>query len=386
MTRVLVVFGSLDRGGAETWMLQTLRHARNKGLQIDFLVHKDGPYHYGAEVQELGAKIIPCGPVNFPPLYAWNLLRILRTHGPYQVLHTHVHHFSGLPLLVAAAARVPVRIVQSHLDTRQEDATAGLLRRVYAGAMKRLIWTCATSGIAVSSHAADALFPAHWRCAHKWRVMLLGIDLEPFSQPLDGAALRKELGIPQDATVVGHVGRFDPQKNHAFLLRVAEQYLRTSPETVFLLAGDGPLRSQIEQQARALGIAQQLRFAGVRKDVPALMQGVMDVLLLPSLFEGLPLVALEAQAAGVPCLISDGIAKETDVIAGLVHRESLAASAAQWSARLQGVLQAQAPAVSPTERAPLDISRSVNELMECYAVPSGHESVGHRAMRSAEPL
>lgn len=334
MTRVLHIVGSLNRGGAETWIIQVLRHMSGTGVQFDFVVHGDGPFHYQAEAKELGAQIFVCRGLGFPPLYGLSLMRILRRHGPYQAVHSHCHHFSGIPLLVAALAGVPVRVVQSHLDTRQLDLEAGFFRQIYTGVMKRLIWMCATVGTAVSSRAADALFPATWRQREKWRVMSLGIDPKPFLCPVDGEAVRRELGIPTNVSVIGHVGRFEAQKNHTFLLRVAAEYLKSAPQTVVLLLGDGPLRKRIEAEARDLGIAKQICFAGVRKDIPRVMSGVMDVFLFPSLYEGLGLVLLEAQAAGVPCLISDRVPKEACIDQSLIYSESLGTSAKIWADRL----------------------------------------------------
>jgi glycosyltransferase involved in cell wall biosynthesis len=368
MTRVLNVLGGLNRGGAETWMIQVLHQMKDTGIQLDFLVHGDGPFHYQAEAEALGSRVIVCRGLRFPPLYALNLMLILKRYGPYQVIHSHNHHFSGITLLFAAIAGVPVRVVQSHLDTRQVDAQAGICRRIYTGMMKRLIWSFATVGTAVSRRAADALFPPDWREHGKWRVMLLGIDPEPFESPVDGESLRRELGIPAGVTVVGHVGRFEAQKNHTFLLRVAAEYLKMAPKTVFLLVGDGPLRKEIEGEARELGIAGQIYFAGVRKDVPALMRGVMDVFVLPSLFEGLPLVLLEVQAAGLPCLLSDNIADESDLVPMLIHREPLASSAACWAIRLRRLLEMRAATSSPGCPELVGIDKSIKGLMECYSV------------------
>ena len=374
MTRVLAVVGGLNRGGAETWMIQALQQLKHSGVQLDFLVHEAGPFHYQAEAEALGARVIVCRGVRIPPLYALNLIRILKRYGPYQVIHSHSHHFSGIVLLAAAIAGVPVRLVQSHLDTRQVDAEAGIFRRLYTGAMKRLIWRCATAGTAVSMRAADALFPPDWREHQKWRVMLLGIDPKPFESLIDGALLRRELGISAGATVVGHVGRFEAQKNHAFLLHIAEAYLKQAPETRFLLVGDGPLRKDIEARARELNVAGQICFTGVREDVPALMRGVMDVFVFPSLFEGLPLAVLEAQAAGLPCLISHSIAEETDLMPSLVHRESLASSAEVWADRLRALMETREPR-SAGRPEMFGIDRSIRELLSCYSVPSTGDEV-----------
>ncbi len=385
MIRVLNVVGGLNRGGVETWLIQVLHRLKDQGVQVDFLVPEEGPFHYQAEAEAMGSRVIVAKGVRFPPLYALNLMLILRKYGPYQIIHSHIHYFGGIPLLVAAIAGVPVRVVQSHLDTREMDAKAGIARRVYTRVMKRLIWNCATVGTAVSKKAADALFPPDWREQEKWRVMLLGISTEPFARPVCGDALRRELGIPQGAAVVGHVGRFEAQKNHRFLLRIVAEYLKRAPNTVLLLVGDGPLRKEIEAEAKELGIERQICFAGVRKDVPALMRGVMDVFLLPSLFEGLPLVLLEAQAAGLPSLLADSVAEETDVVPALMHRESLASSAASWATRLAAVLEM--PAATRTSGRPelVGIDRSIEGLMQCYSVPNVNEQ-HHAIPRSVRPL
>ena len=372
MTRVLSVVGSLNRGGAETWMIQALYRLKGTGIQVDFLVHGDGPFHYQAEAEALKARVIVCRNLCLPPLYVLNLISILKKFGPYDVIHSHMHYFSGIPLLAAAIAGVPLRIVQSHLDTQQIDAAAGIRRRMYTGLMKRLIWSCATAGTAVCAGAADALFPPQWRTQKRWKVMLLGIDPRPFEVPVDAASLRQELDIPAGVKVVGHVGRFETQKNHKFLLRVAAAHLKSAPDTVFLLVGDGPLRKSIEAEASALGIKAQVRFSGVRGDVPALMREVMDVLIMPSLLEGLPLALLEAQAAGLPCLLSDNIAEETDRAPLLMNRHSLTSSAASWAARLQTVLERQAGQRRFGNPELVGIDRSVKDLIECYSSSNVH--------------
>jgi glycosyltransferase involved in cell wall biosynthesis len=159
----------------------------------------------------------------------------------------------------------------------------------------------------------------------------LGIDLEPFSCPVDSSKARTELGIPEHAFVVGHVGRFFPQKNHTFLLDIAKHVCAMTADAVFVLVGDGPFRSAMELKAENLGISRNIIFAGIRDDIVRLMKGVMDVFLFPSLYEGFPLVLIEAQAAGLPCFIADTISSETDIVPQLVTRLSLADSAQTWA-------------------------------------------------------
>jgi glycosyltransferase involved in cell wall biosynthesis len=332
--RILHIVGGLDRGGAETWLVEVMRRVNRDRYQFDFVVHSEGPFDYESDVRALGAKILLCQPHTNPVKYAGKFLRMLREHGPYDCVHSHVHHFGGLPLLLARRAGVRMRIVQSHLDTVQLDRKSSAARRLYVWMMKRAIWVAATQGIAVSRHAADSLFPRRWRGSSKWRVLELGIATEAFHRSVNRTEVRRELGIPEDAFVVGHVGRFVEQKNHSFLIDIAGELLKCTGNTRLLLVGDGPLRAAIEGKVSAMGLAANVIFCGVRVDIARLMKGAMDVFAFPSRYEGLGLVVLEAQAAGLPCLISDRVPEEAMTGAGLVCQASLEATPAEWARRL----------------------------------------------------
>jgi glycosyltransferase involved in cell wall biosynthesis len=219
-----------------------------------------------------------------------------------------------------------MRISHSHLDTQRNNG-----RKSYRFVMTTLLRTSATAGLAVSCPAAKSLFGENWETDPRWRVSHLGIDLKPFSCPVDSSKARTELGIPEHAFVVGHVGRFSPQKNHTFLLDIAKQVCAMSADAVFILVGDGPFRRAMELKAEHLGISRNIIFAGIRDDTVRLMKGVMDVFLFPSLYEGFPLVLIEAQAAGLPCFIADTISSEADIVPQLVVRLSLADSAQTWA-------------------------------------------------------
>ncbi|MEA2542710.1 MAG: glycosyltransferase EpsF, partial [Acidobacteriaceae bacterium] len=308
--KILHVVGSLDRGGAETWLTQMLRHIDRQVYSMDFLVHTTEPGALDKEVMELGARIVPCLPRlndGNPLQYARNFRRILRECGPYDCVHSHIHHSSGYVLMLAAMMGVPVRIAHSHNDTSAVDRTCPSLRRMYSSGMDMLIRRFATLGIAVSRSAAPSLFSPSWTADKRWLLCPLGIDLHPFTLAMDAHAVRAELGIAQNSFVIGHVGRFAEQKNHRFLVRIAECLARMEPTAVFLLVGTGPLKTEIETLVRECGLSANFIFLGVRGDVQRLMKGAMDCLLFPSSYEGLGLVLWEAQAAGLGCVISDTI-------------------------------------------------------------------------------
>ena len=282
--------------------------------------------------------------------YALNFWRVLREYGPYDIVHSHVHHYSGYVLMLAAMARVKGRIAHSHNDTRSAEASKSVGRRAYLRVMHMMIRTFATRGLAVSAEAGCDLFASQWReRTDKWQLQHLGIDLSRFEIEVNAEKVRRSLGIPPDALVIGHVGRFSEQKNHVFLVDIAREVVRMESRSFFLLVGDGPLRPAIEQKVRNYGLAKHFVFAGLRSDVSTLMKGAMDVLLLPSLYEGLPVTLLEAQAAGLKCIISDVISIEADVVPNLVVRESVKSSAAQWAEQLLGQL-------SSSTRMPFDVT------------------------------
>lgn len=375
--RVLHVVGHLGRGGVETWLLQVMRVAVPQGWRFDFLVHTDQPSAYDADVRALGGQIIACSEsARRPWRYARALRRVLEQYGPYDIVHSHVHHFSGMVLREAQRSGVGQRIAHSHIDTRSVDRTASLARRLYLHTMARWIGQYATVGFAASGEAGESLYGQGWRADARWQVLYCGIDLRPFTAVVDRAAVRAELGLPAHAFVVGHVGRFDPQKNHEFLVEVAAAIARNRGDMRLLLVGDGA-RRRIEAKARAEGLLDKLVCVGARGDVPRLMLGAMDVFVLPSLYEGLPLVMLEAQAAGLPCVVSDRVSREAEAVPELIRWLSLADPPSRWGAV---VCSASAGATSREEalhrieRSAFNVEASAASLLGVYRSTMGSGS------------
>jgi len=359
--RILHVVGGMNPGGVETWLLQTLQHIDRSKYHFDFAVHTNIPCAYDEEIRSLGARLIPCLWPSQPVRYAHNLLRILREFGPYDCVHSHVHHYSGYVLTLARWAGVPMRISHAHLDTQRENG-----RKFYRLATTKMLRSAATMGLAVSYPAAKSLFGENWQADPRWRVSHLGVDLEPFCRPVKGSEVRAELGIPEHAFVVGPVGRFSPQKNHAFLMDVAKRICAMNANAVFLLVGDGPLRSTMELKAKNLGISRNIIFAGIRNDIARLMKGVMDVFLLPSLYEGFPLVLIEAQAAGLPCFIADTISSETDIVPQLVTRLSPADSEQTWAESVVETVSRSEGATQLGDVREFSIQAAVKRLCSVY--------------------
>src|SRR6266576_866307 len=369
--RILHIVGGMGRGGVETWLMHVLRHADRERFQMDFLVHTAQPCPYDEEVRALGGNIIPCLDPARPWSYARNFRRALTAHGRYDIVHSHVHHYSGYVLRLARRAGVSMRIAHSHLDSTPGDAAANARRRLYLALARRWIRRNATTGLAASGKAADALFGPAWRGDSRCRLLRYGIDLEPFRSGPD-RSVRLELQLPSDAFVIGHVGRFEEQKNHRFLLEITRKVVEAEPKTRLLLIGDGSLRTIIERRAAEMGLSKQVMFLGLRPDVPRLLQNALNVFVMPSVFEGLPLAGIEAQAAGLRCIFADSITREVDIVPQLVKRLRLSDSASAWA----NAVLATRKEVPPVTRedafravwsSPFNIRNSAADLQRLYS-------------------
>jgi glycosyltransferase involved in cell wall biosynthesis len=369
--RVLSVVDQLPINGLSMHVMEVLRHTDRRECAIDVMTHTVEPQHFDEEARRLGTKVLPCLSRSRPWRYAKNFRRILREHGPYDIVHCHLRFFSALVLRLARRAGVPVRIAQSHSagwhDNRRPPAVVRALMAMARRSMLRHL----TRGIGVSEEAAASLFGPRWHQDPRIGVSHCCIDLERFHQPVDTDAVRHELGLPEDAFVLGHVGRVGPGKNHRFLLHVASELRRSRPDTCVLIVGDGPAVAEVRQCAQELGIAGQVVFAGFRSDVPRLMAGAMDVFVLPSFYEGLPLVLVEAQAAGLPCVYSDVITREVEVVPGLMHARPLTAPPSAWAEAILVVQDDPTPvspveALAAVETTDFNIRRGVEALLEIY--------------------
>jgi glycosyltransferase involved in cell wall biosynthesis len=368
--RILHVVGRMQRGGIENWLMQLLRVVDRRRYQMDFLVLDGRPSAHDREIRQLGRNLLPCPAARNPWSFARDFARVLGTQAPYDVVHSHVYSFTGLILRIAARLGIPLRIAHAHADRRMLEAGAGLVRRCQLRLMKAWIDRYAVVKLATSGGAAEDLFGAGWRRDPKVRVVHCGLDLAPFRIRPDRAEIRGRLRLPADALVIGHVGRFDPEKNHAFLVEVAAEAIKRNDRVRLLLVGDGPRRGEIERRVTALGIAERVLFAGERDDVPALLSAAIDVFVFPSLAEGLGLAAVEAQSAGLPCLIADPVPEEADLVPGLICRRPLDDGPAVWAERLLDLAAAprtgRAEALAAVEASPYNIARAAREITRIY--------------------
>jgi glycosyltransferase involved in cell wall biosynthesis len=358
--RVLHVLTAMNRGGIETWLMQVLRAQDAASVRYELLLLSEQAGDYDAELRELGVPVHRCPPPNAPAAFLRGVWRTLR-RGHYDVVHSHVHQFSGVVLALARLAGVPGRLAHSHLDSRSLDRAARWPRRAYLALMNRMIAAHASEGVAVSDQAAQALFGPGWQRAGR-RVIPLGLDPAPYTAPVDRPALRADLGIAAEALVIGHIGWFRPAKNHEFLLRVFAEVRRRRPDARLLLIGVGELLEPVRAQADELGVLSAVIFAGSRSDVPALLQ-LMDVFVFPSRLEGLGLALIEAQMAGLPCISAEGLPTESRLPGTDLSVLPLDAGAAAWA---EAVLGGAGRGRRYPSSQPFDLAHSVPLFLERY--------------------
>ena len=390
--RILHVVGCMDRGGVETWLMQMLRHTDRQRFQNDFLVHTARPCAFDDEIRSLGSRLLHCPAPRNLWSYSASFQSSLLEGRPYDIVHSHVDAFSGFVARFAKQAGVRARIVHSHNDTSRQRRKASGARKCYLALAGRNIRRFATRGLAASPLAARALFGPEWESLNTCKLLYYGCDFEPFAcppnetpvgetpagkAPASSAEARRELGLDQDDFVVGHVGRFSELKNHSFFIKVAAALARAEPRIRFLLVGDGPLRHEIERDIAARGLQSSFVLTGVRDDIPRLMLAAIDVMLFPSLWEGLPMTMIESQAAGLPVVASTAVPEEAVVLPRLLHRLQLSQPVSFW---VKAVLASRGRISSASGRADarkrmresiFNISTSTASLEDVYQEQAG---------------
>ena len=301
--RVLHVFASLDKGGAETMIMNIYRQIDRQKLQFDFVVTDDGSRGaYEDEVLELGGRVLRVPKYTIRNLltykHAW--VKLLDNYPEISIVHGH--HTSPAYIYFRASKKMK-RATIAHSHTASGERT---LKSYTKRLLRYLLVFKSDYLFACSKDAASWMFGKR---SDKTYVVKNAIDLVAFAFNSEAReSKRKELEIG-NRFVVGHIGRFDRVKNHEFLVDVFTKLKLTEPETVLLLVGDGALRGEIENNVKSRGLADSVIFTGVRSDVPELLSAV-DTFVLPSHFEGFPVSAVEAAASGLPCIMSDTITNE----------------------------------------------------------------------------
>ena len=357
--RVLQVVTKMHRAGLETMIMNYYRAMDRSKVQFDFLLHRNAVGDYDQEIRSLGGLIHYVPRANpLSSTYLAGLDGFFSDHPEYRVVHSHIDCMSSLPLRAARKHGVPVRIAHSHSSSIALDHRFPLKQLC-----KHRIRREATHRFACAEQAGRWLFGAD-----DFQIVRNAIDVAPFSY--DGqsrTALRKELGIPQGSLLLGHVGSFTPVKNHRLILEAFREAKKKRQDAFLVLVGDGNLRAQAEGLAERMGVLPSVLFTGTRQDIPAIMSA-LDVFVMPSLYEGLPMVLVEAQASGLPCVISDAIPPDCD-LTDRIARVSLGESAQEWGDRIllaAGSTANRAPYADCVKEAGFDVACEAKKLEDFY--------------------
>lgn len=318
----------MNMGGAETFLMKVYRNLDRTQYQMDFAVAIEESGAYDEEIKSLGGKIFHITPKSKGLINNFrDIKNIVKSEHYNYVLRTSQHALSALELLAAWLGGAKVRVFRSSNSNVGLKSRKQYLIHIFCRFMPK--WF-ANVKIAPSTEAAEFMFGKG--CISNGRANILhnGIDLSAYQyDENDRIKVRLELGVSDTTLLVGHIGRFSQQKNHAFLLEIFKTLHDNNENTKLILVGKGELEDKIRQQVHALDLEEYVIFTGVRSDVATLLSA-MDVFVMPSFYEGMPNTVIEAQATGLPCVIADTITREAD-ITGLVKYISLNKNTLTWS-------------------------------------------------------
>jgi len=365
LIKVLHIFGKMNRGGAEMRTLEVMPLMAEKGVRFDFCTLSAERGQLDEKIRQLRGEVFPC-PLrpkrwSFPARFVEFL-----KNSDYDIVHSHVHYASGYIVRLAYKARIKGRIV--HFRNTTDGVPNTLTRRIYRRIMRRLIDKYATSILAVCRGAMEFGWGSGWQRDNRAQVIYNGLDTSVFEQVVsDRIGLIEELGLNPESKIVINVAHIHHQKAHDVLLDAAVEVISQDKKTHFVLVGDGVLRSEMENKAAQLSIERNVHFLGVRNDVPRLLKS-SDCFVLPSRWEGLPGVVLEAMAAGLPVVATDlpgvrEIAEHTNQITIVPIEDEVALSEAIIKVCFDESTRTGAGQPFPSE---FDLQRCAEKLYEVY--------------------
>ena len=332
MKRILQIVDCMDLGGIQAFIMNTYRGLVGRGIQFDFIVFHERKQFYEDEIRSLGGKIFKL-PSRRDGIFKSRraLKKFFQTHKEYDVVHYQTSSLSFIdPLSIAYRCHVPIRIVHSH----STNAPGNKLHYYVHHWNKLKIHKIANYYFACGKLAEEWMYSGS-KCQNDVQIINNGIDVNKFCfNESVRNEVRAELGL-SDEYVIGHVGRFSQVKNHKFLIDIFEKICTNNDKKVkplLLLVGVGELQEEIIQICKTKKIYENVIFLGARNDVHRLLQA-MDAFVLPSIYEGFPVSAIEAQAAGLPCFLSDSITKDSKLKTN-VHMISLHDTAEQWAFKI----------------------------------------------------
>ena len=355
--RILHVVTYMGRGGLETMLMNYYRHMDRSKVQFDFLVHRDFNADYDDEILSLGGRIYHVSRlVPWSKRYRQELKEFYKAHPEYKIVHVHQDCLSSVALQCAKECGIPIRIAHSH----SASAVKNIKYPIKLHYMKK-IPKYATQLFACGELAGNWMFGgADFEVVHN------AVDTENYICSQEKyQKIREQFGVKNEI-LIGHVGSFSPAKNHSFIIDIFNEVIDKQTNAKLILVGNGDGRPAIEEKVKSFGLEDKIIFTGIRTDVNEIMQA-MDVFLFPSLYEGLPVTLVEAQAAGLPILMSDQISEESVITQDLITIKSLSDSADAWADKLIEIAgQKKENHILEVRESGYDIQNEAKKLQEFY--------------------
>lgn len=373
--RVLHILGIVAGGGVESVIMNYYEHIDRNKVQFDFIVHNDNKIDITKRVEAMGGKVFKVTPYYKNPIaFTYGIYKVIKKHH-YRIIHSNINTLSAFPLFAAWVAGAPVRILHNHSTSSPGETKRNFMKYI----LRPLAKLFANHYLACSRLAGEWMYGKKMMDSGKVTVINNAIDLKKYAfNSAKRKALREKLGLTNEF-VIGHVGRFMFQKNHEFLIDVFAEAYKQNSNMVLLLVGDGPLRPAMEEKVRKLGLTGYVKFLGLRNNVQD-FYNVMDLFVLPSHYEGLPVVGVEAQANGLPCLFSTKVTKETH-LTHLAQFLDLATGTSKWAERIVSMKYERNEEIGEElKQAGFEINKEARNLMSFYTKLSTggvHEDVKH---------
>ncbi len=333
----------MDPGGIETQLMRIYRNIDRSKVQFDFLVHREHKGAYDDEITSLGGKIFYTAPFNpfYYNRYMDSMRKVFDENPNYKIIVVHSELALG-PLKVATEKNIPVRICFSHNNQNRIN-----IKRFFLEYEKFFLKKYCTEMFAVSDIAAQYTFGKKTVNDKKVRLIKNGMIIDDFIFDIKKRMEKRQDLNLENKIIVGHIGRFMDQKNHIFLLEIFKELLKIRENAHLILIGEGKLENKIKNKIKSLKIEDNVSILGRRMDVGDLMSA-MDIFVFPSFYEGFGNVAMEAQAAALPILMTDTISDEV-IFSDFAYKMPLNAGAKKWAIKIDNILKKSAPRIDMSD-------------------------------------
>lgn len=367
--KVLHIVGAMNKGGTETMLMNIYRNINREYIQFDFISFSEEEAYYNEEIKSLGGKVINISLDKRINKSVKKICKVIKNHGPYDIVHAHTLFNCGIAMMAAKKNNISIRISHSHTTLNVDDS---VMRNIYSKLMRFIINRNSTNLLACSHEAGRFLFGDKQLNLPKYDLLPNLVD---YNRMLKNPKLEvekfKEDNNLNDYLVIGHIGTLKECKNQKFLIEITKYLVKANQNVKLLLVGDGSMRIELQSLVYKYNLEKNVVFAGIRDDIDVMLHSI-DVFVFPSTYEGLGLVLLEAQASGLPCIVSEAIQPEADLGIGLLNKLNLSNGAEKWSEeilKVNGVKERDInKIIKAFEEKGYSTDKCISKLMKLYDI------------------